>query len=56
MTLRETLQGQVNVLQARIDGLKSQLDKQSPDIESLMNTDTDTLLAFFKIFKDELGL
>lgn len=56
MTLREQVQAQINAHQTAIDALKAQLTTSDPQVSALLSADTDKLIAFFKTFKDALGL
>ncbi len=56
MTLRETLQAEINGHQTKVAELKGLLLSVDPQVAGLMNADMAALKVFFSLFKDKLGL
>jgi hypothetical protein len=55
MTLRETIQAEINEHQAEIAALRAQLQSTDPNVSALMGADMAALLALFALFKDRLS-
>jgi hypothetical protein len=50
LTLRESIQAQINAAQATVDQLTAQLNTADKGMSALLSTDIGTVKAFFDIF------